>query len=93
MSILLAKTMFLQIGKRRYQVASFQQASQMFCAARDATNTRTCYGGASKIKSPHIVDETGSVVGYVAYNGRVFAGEPKAWTSTTALLFDNRVEA
>jgi hypothetical protein len=64
-----AKTMFLQIGKRRYQVASFENASQMFCKARDASGY-----GASKIKSPLIVDENGVPIARVSYNGRVWAG-------------------
>ena len=81
----LAKQMFLKVGPRRYQVASFEQASQMFCIARDANGE-----GASNTPSPKIVDERGSVIGYVAYNGRVFAGTPQAWTSATPLLFDNR---
>lgn len=60
----------------------------MFCAARDKMGE-----GARKTPSPKIVDEDGNTIGYVAYNGRVFEGEPKAWTASTALLFDNRVEA
>jgi len=87
MSANISPLMFLQIGRRRYQVDSFQQASEMFCRARDKMGE-----GASKTPSPQIVDETGSVIGYVAYNGRVFAGEPQAWTASTALLFDNRAE-
>jgi hypothetical protein len=83
-----AKTMFLDIGQRRYQVASFEQASVMFCCARDKMGE-----GASKTPSPHITGEDGSVIGYIAYNGRVFAGKARAWTVETPLLFDNRVEA
>lgn len=81
------KSMFLQIGSRRYQVDSYRQASEMFCAVRDRMGE-----GASKTPSPHIVDESGAVIGYVAYNGRVFAGKSREWTSATPLLFDNRVE-
>ena len=29
------KTMFLEIGRKRFQIASFEEASRMFCAARD----------------------------------------------------------
>jgi hypothetical protein len=59
-----AKMLFLQVGRKRYQVASFEQASAMFCLARDKSGN-----GASKIKSPLIVDENGSVIGHVSYNG------------------------
>ena len=31
----MTKTMFLEIGRRRFQIASFEEASRMFCAARD----------------------------------------------------------
>lgn len=64
-----AKTMFLKVGKRLYQVASFQQASEMFCKARDASGH-----GASKVSSKQIVDESGVPFAYVSYNGRVWPG-------------------
>lgn len=63
------KTMFLKVGRKLYQVATFAQASQMFCIARDANGE-----GASNTPTPLIVDETGSVIGHVSYNGRVWAG-------------------
>ena len=31
----LTKAMFLQIGRNRYQVETFEEASSMLCAARD----------------------------------------------------------
>jgi hypothetical protein len=80
-----AKTMFLQIRRKRYEVASFQQASEMFCAARDKSAL-----GASRIPSPLIVDGQGAVVGYVSYNGRVWPGTPQAWKPGVQPLFDNR---
>lgn len=79
-----AKTMFLQVGRRRYSVATFEQASQMFCIARD-----TMGEGASKTPSPKIVDEAGAVIAHVSYNGRVWAGE--SWTQDATPLYDNRV--
>jgi hypothetical protein len=81
----LAKTMFLQIGRRRYQVATLEQASQMFCKARDAADC-----GASEIHAQTIVDESGEVIAHVSYNGRVWAGTPQAWTVDAVPLFDNR---
>lgn len=80
----LAKTMFLQVGAHRYQVATFEQASQMFCAARDKNGE-----GASKTPSPLIVDDAGSVIAHVSYNGRVWAGQ--SWAPDATPLFDNRV--
>lgn len=79
----ITKTMFLQIGERRYQVYSFEQASQMFCKARDAFGE-----GASKTPSPLLVDQSGVPFGYVSYNGRVWAGDLRNWSNeTTTLLY------
>jgi hypothetical protein len=41
------KTMFLEIGRKRFQVASVEEASRMFCAARDKAGE-----GASRTPSP-----------------------------------------
>ena len=79
------KTMFLQVGRKRYQVETFQQASEVFCAARDKSGN-----GASRTPSPLILDEHGGAIGYVSYNGRVWAGAPQAWLSGTQPLYDNR---
>lgn len=80
-------TMFIQIGGKRYQVATFEHASVMFCRARDA------YGeGGSRTPTPLIVDEHGAIIGYVSYNGRVWPGRPKDWKPETKPLFDNRTE-
>lgn len=77
----ITKTMFLQIGERRYQVYSYEQASAMFCKARDVFGE-----GASKTPSPALVDQNGVAFGYVSYNGRVWAGEAKDWSNETATL-------
>jgi hypothetical protein len=82
----LTKTLFLEIGRKRVQVASFEEASRMFCAVRNRAGT-----GASRTPPAKIVDEAGKRIGYVAYNGRVFEGTPQAWTSSTRLLYDNCV--
>ncbi|WP_334401377.1 hypothetical protein [Bradyrhizobium sp. AZCC 2289] len=78
------KAMFLRVGGNAYQVASFAQASQMFCVARDKSGE-----GASNTPSPLIVDDAGSVIAHVSYNGRVWPGD--AWTVDAMPLYDNRV--
>jgi hypothetical protein len=78
------KLMFLQIGRRRYQVATFEQASLMFCAARDASGE-----GASTIPAPTIVDERGDIIGHVSYNGRVWPGG--SYVADAQPLYDNRI--
>jgi hypothetical protein len=80
----LIKPMFLHVGGKTYQVASFAQASQMFCIARDKNGA-----GASNTPSPLIVDDAGSVIAHVSYNGRVWPGD--AWTVDAMPLYDNRV--
>lgn len=65
----LTQTMFIEIGRRRIQVATYQEASHMFCAARDKMGE-----GSSKTPSPKIVNERGEVVAHISYNGRVWAG-------------------
>ena len=79
------KAMFLEIGFKRFQIASLAEASRMFSAARDALGE-----GASRTPSPLIVDEQGAVIGHVSYNGRVWAGA--SYLPDTQLLYDNRAE-
>jgi hypothetical protein len=72
----LTAPMFLQIGRRRYEVASFEQASAMFCKARDVAGE-----GASRTPSVRIVTENGAELARISYNGRVWpAGEWKPGT-------------
>lgn len=79
------EAMFLQVGRMRYEVATLEQASLMFCLARDASGQ-----GASQIETPMIVRQDGAVIGHVSYNGRVWPGEPQNWHSGLAPLYDNR---
>jgi hypothetical protein len=65
------ETMFLQIGRTRYQVASLREASNKLCAARDASGM-----GASEMGSQFkVVNENGRKVATVSYNGRVWAND------------------
>lgn len=82
------ETLFLQIERRRYQVASLQQASEMWERARDASGL-----GASQIGGHAlIVNESGATVAHVSYNGRVWAGLPSGWTPESTPIYDNRTE-
>lgn len=80
-----AGAMFLEVGRIRYEVASLKHASEMFCKARDASGQ-----GASQIPAPLIVRESGEIIGYVAYNGRVFPGTPQQWQPGVQPLYENR---
>jgi hypothetical protein len=79
----LAKTMFLEIGRKRFQIASYEEASRMFCAVRDKMGE-----GASRTPSPNIVDERGKVIAHVSYNGRVWAGA--TYAPDAMPLYDDR---
>lgn len=79
------KTMFLQVGRKRYQVESFEQASEMCCTARDKWLQNGARG--ARPGSQLLLDEQGRVIGHVAYNGRVFPGTPQAWKSGTQALY------
>lgn len=80
--------LFLEVGKKRYGVADFKEASEKVVQVTEE-GMRQGLGG-SDFKSPLIVDQSGNVIGYVAWNGRVFEGTPEHWTADTKLLFDNR---
>ena len=79
------EVLFLQVGKRRYQISSFEEASTKVCIARDASPH-----GASRFKSPLLVNESGRVVGHISYNGRVWAGLPQDWKAGQCPISDNR---
>lgn len=70
----LTPTLTMQIGRRRYPVATLAEASRMFCAARDKSGV-----GGSKTPTPILFDANGAQVAYVSYNGRVWAGNPRDW--------------
>lgn len=79
----MTETMFLQIGKRRYQVSTLEQASAMFCTARDKSGY-----GASQMPRVTIVSEAGREIARISYNGRIWpAGD---WTPASAPIYDNR---
>lgn len=75
--------MFVHLGRKRIQVASLADASSGFVAMRDRAGF-----GASRTPTPLITDADGNVVGYVAYNGRVFPRKPSEWKPGTVPLYD-----
>ena len=78
-----ANTIFLEIGRTRFQIASYEEASVMFCAVRDQMSE-----GASRTPSLKIVNERGEVIAHVSYNGRVWAGA--TYVPDAVSLYDNR---
>jgi len=81
-----SEPIFIQIGRRRYQVADLAQASQMYSAARDHKMRGS--GGASRTPDALIVTASGKPVARISYNGRVWPPEP--WHPDQKPLYDNR---
>ncbi len=77
-----AAPLTLRVGSRTYPVESVEDASRIFVAARDKFGE-----GASNTPTPLLVRD-GKVIGYVSYNGRVWAGDPKAWKPDDEPIYD-----
>lgn len=67
----MAQELFLQIGHKRYQVASIEQAVAMHNEARDRAEH-----GASGMPRVTIVNAQGTHLYGISYNGRVWTGLP-----------------
>jgi len=74
----------MKIGRWQHAVASYADASNVFCAMRDRLGR-----GASGTPTP-LIYEAESVVAHVSYNGRVWPGSPKDWRDGLVPLFDPR---
>lgn len=61
------RELFLQVGRKRYQVASIREAIDMYSTARDNADH-----GSSKMPTVSIVSNTGLHLYRVSYNGRVW---------------------
>lgn len=73
----------LKIGRKAYAIESLADASRKVCAARDKAGI-----GSSRFTPPSIFDGERQV-GYVSYNGRVWAGEPRGWKAGDKPIYDN----
>lgn len=85
MSGLPASIIYLTVGSRRWPVASAEDASRKFLAVVACAGT-----GASRTPTPLIIGSDGRLIGHISYNGRVWAGDPRAWDEQTAMLYDSR---
>lgn len=82
-----ATPLYLQIAAARLPYPGEELASRMYREAIERYDRETGRGGASTVPACHIVTDGGEVVGYVSYNGKVWAGDPKAWAAGNAPLF------
>jgi hypothetical protein len=73
----------IRIGRKAYAIPDLATASRMVCEARDKAGV-----GSREFKTPMIY-EGERQVGYVSYNGRVWAGDPRGWKSGDKPIFDN----
>lgn len=69
-----ARKLVATVGTRQFPVTSWQQVSDAYTAAIDATNV-----GASQAPQCIIKARNGRIVAHCAYNGKVFAGRPEDW--------------
>ena len=72
------------LRRKKYALGSLAECSDAYSRVRDDLGF-----GASRLP-PAPLSLDGSPIGYVAYNGRIFAGNSRQWTPDTALLYDNR---
>ncbi len=73
---------FIQIGRRRYQVPSLAQASEMYCAAGDASGLDV-----SSFPEALIVTADGRPIARISYNGIVWPAEE--WRPGIEPLYNN----
>lgn len=66
----------VRVGKRQFPFTSYAHVS----AAYRGTIDRLGIGG-SETPPCLLIGANGSTVGYVSYNGRVWAGDPRNWIS------------
>ena len=73
--------LFLQVGRKRYQVPTTEAAAEIYRDARDASGR-----GASSFPTARIVDGTGKALFHISYNGRVwpFAEWQEKWGNNDA---------
>lgn len=79
-------TMFLQIERTRYEVASLKQASEMYCAAIKRSGRPPSH----MPRAPVVFDARGQTIGHIAYNGRIFSDD--SWSPESVKIFDPDLE-
>ena len=87
MTTLPTAPLFLQIATSRFPYPGEEMASRIYREAIERYDRETGRGGASGVPQCQITTESGDVVGYVSYNGKVWAGDPKAWQPGWVPLF------
>lgn len=68
------EALFVRIGNRKWQVATIEEASRLFCAARDRSGR-----GASQMPEAVIDSDAGKTLFRISYNGRVWPFLGRGW--------------
>jgi hypothetical protein len=76
------ESLFVRIGKREWPVATIEEASRLFCAARDRSGR-----GASQTPATLIVNAEGRTLYRISYNGRVWPDLGRDWQPGDAPAF------
>lgn len=79
----LAEALFLQVGERRWPVASIQDASHKFSAVRDRMGV-----GGSGMPPAVIVGGGGEPRYRISYNGKVWASDGRDWQPGDVPVFN-----
>jgi hypothetical protein len=74
-----------ELRGKQTPVVSLEAASRLWETIRDASGL-----DASHAPTPHILNAQGKHLGYVSYNGRIWAGWPCEWKAGDQPLYDNR---
>lgn len=77
----LATAAFVRIGRRKFQFTTAEAASAAYRAIIDEQDL-----GASDSPNCDLLDKTGTRIGYVSYNGKVWSGD---WEAETAVCIFN----
>ncbi len=78
--------LFVEIGSKRYEVASIEDASRRFAVARDKAFADGA--GSADLPQPLIVDSAGKVIANISQNGRVWPGKPGDWKPGAKPIYD-----
>ncbi|MDD5353396.1 MAG: hypothetical protein PHS93_09570 [Candidatus Omnitrophica bacterium] len=78
------KSYIVNIEGKEYPVTTLKEASERYINAIETLDI-----GASQTPQG-LVYKDGSLIGYIAYNGRIFEGKPEDWSKDTKILYESR---
>ncbi len=83
-------SLFVWVGNKSYPVKSLEEASILYRGTVEQFERSTGWNKEvpRSYRNPLIKDADGNIIGYIAYNGNIFAGTPKNWTPQTPRIYD-----